>query len=235
MIVSINQPAYLPWLGYYYRIAKSDIFIYLDHVQFEKNSMTNRNKIKTSNGAVMLTVPVKTSGKFGDLKIAELEIDPAQKWAKKHLSSIQQAYSKAPYFKEIFPSLEAIYAKPFTHLNEVLKEMNNFLLSYLEINTKVLYSSEMKAEGAKSELVLNLCKEVGATTYLSGPFGRDYLDLPSFEQAGIKVEYADYQHPEYPQLHGAFEPYLTVFDVLFNHGKKSLEIILSNQNESISK
>ena len=227
MIVAINQPAYLAWLGYYYRIARADVFIRLDHVQFEKNSMVNRNKIKTANGPIMLTVPVKTSGKFGNLPIAELQIDLSNNWSRKHMIAIKQAYSKAAFFEEVYPNLEQIFLEKWTDLNKLLIRLDDFVLDYLGVKTKVMQSSMISAHGVKSELILNLCKELQATEYLSGPFGKDYLDLPSFMAAGIKVDFVEYQHPTYRQLHQDFIPNLSVFDLLFNYGKGSLNIILA--------
>lgn len=221
MIVSINQPAYLPWLGYFDRIIKSDIHVVLDHVQFEKNSMVNRNKIRTHQDSTMLTVPVLTKGKFQDLSINTLEIDVRQPWRKKHWKAIQQNYSKAPYFKLYAPFLEELYSKDWSDLLSIIKEINVFAFDALNVETKIIYSSDMDIEGEKSDLVLNICKSLTAKTYISGPFGRDYLDQASFDNAGIELEFHDYDHPEYDQVHGSFEPYMCIFDLLFNHGPDS--------------
>lgn len=229
MIVSINQPAYLPWLGYFERIARSNLYIVLDHVQFEKNSFTNRNKMRTKTGWMWLTVPVKTKGLFGDLKINELEIDNTSRWAKKHWESIKSNYSKAKYFSEYAPYFEKIYAAEWSRLNGLMREINNYLINVFGIKTSILYSSEMNVEGKKDELVLNLCKSVGATVYLSGSQGRNYLNESLFEKEGINVIYQDYHHPEYPQVYPGFEPYMAAIDLLFNCGPDSLSIIMSNQ------
>lgn len=221
MIVSINQPAYLPWLGYFDRIIKSDVHVVLDHVQFEKNSMVNRNKIRTHQGNTMLTVPVLTKGKFQDLSINTLEIDVRQPWRKKHWKAIQQNYSKAPFFKEYAPFLEDLYSKEWSDLLSIVKALNGFVINALNVQTKIIYSSDMNIEGEKSDLVLNICKSLDAKTYLSGPFGRDYLDRPSFDDAGISLEFHDYDHPKYAQMHGDFEPYMCIFDLLFNQGPDS--------------
>jgi hypothetical protein len=230
MIVSINQPAYLPWLGYFHRIAVSDLHIVLDHVQFEKNSFTNRNKIRTSEGWCWLTVPLKTSGRFGDLAIAQVEISTERRWAEKHWNSIRLNYCKANYFRQHADFFENIFSRSWEHLNPLLREITTYLLSALGIKTKILFSSEIGAAGRKSELVLELCRKVGATSYLSGSLGRDYLDESAFERAGIAVTYQDYHHPTYKQVYPGFEPYMGAIDLLFNSGRYSLDVIMEGQS-----
>ena len=225
MIVSINQPAYLPWLGYFDRIARSDVHIVLDHVQFEKNSFTNRNKIRTKTDWQWLTVPVKTKGKFGALAINELTINSDIRWAAKHWAALQNHYAKAPYFSQYKDFFEATYAQPWHLLNDLVRETTSCLLSAFGIRTPVLFSSDLNVAGKKDELVLNVCKAVGATHYLSGPLGRDYLREEYFEQAGIAMCYHDYRHPNYTQLYPGFEAYMSGIDVLFNHGVSSLDIL----------
>lgn len=229
MIVSINQPAYLPWLGYFHRIAASDLHIVLDHVQFEKNSFTNRNKIRTCGGWCWLTVPLKTSGRFGDLAIAQVEISTERRWAEKHWNSILLNYSKANYFREHADFFETIFSRPWERLNPLLREITTYLLDAFGISTKILFSSEINAFGRKSELVLELCRTVGATSYLSGSLGRNYLDEVAFEQAGIAVSYQEYHHPTYKQLYPGFEPYMGAIDLLFNCGPESLNVIMQGQ------
>lgn len=232
MIVSINQPAYLPWLGYFHRIAISDVHVVLDHVQFEKNSFTNRNKIRTQTGWCWLTVPVKTAGKFGDIPINEIEISNEKKWAVKHWQSLRLNYAKAPFFDQHAPFFEELYTRSWQRLNDLMGEITTYLLDAFGIRTKLCFSSRMKTSGKKDELVLNLCRELGATVYLSGPLGRNYLREDIFQSKGITVRYDDYQHPTYPQAHSGFEPYMAALDLLFNNGPKSLGIILSNQQQN---
>ena len=233
MIVSINQPAYLPWLGYFHRIAASDLHIVLDHVQFEKNSFANRNKIRTSNGWCWLSVPLKTSGRFGHLAINQTEIDNTQRWREKHWNSIRMNYSKAKYFVEHSLFFEAVFSGSWPLLNPLLRETTTYLLSALGIKTPALFSSEMRPIGQKSKLVLELCRSVGATHYLSGPLGRNYLDQNSFRDAGITVSYEDYQHPKYNQRHSEFEPFMSAIDLLFNCGCESSSILMRGQNPAI--
>lgn len=231
MRVSINQPAYLPWLGYFERIAASDLHIVLDHVQFEKNSFVNRNKIRTREGWVWLTVPVKTKSKFGDLPIAEIEIDSSTRWQDKHWKTLQQQYARAPYFAAHAPFFQMIYQKSWTRLTDLLKVTTEYLLNALGITTPLRYSSTMKAQGKKDLLVLELCQQVGATEYLSGVLGRNYLDTARFETEGIQVHFQDYHHPSYTQITPGFEPYMSIIDLLFNHGPASLEILRAGQED----
>jgi len=229
MIVSINQPAYLPWLGYFHRIAVSDLHIVLDHVQFEKNSFTNRNQVRTANGPCWLTVPVATKGKFGDLSINKLEIAKEQRWADKHWGTLRANYRKAPFFAEHAPFFEQVYQKPWDRLSDLMNEITAYLLRAFCISTPLSFSSKMKAGGRKDELVLNLCREAGAATYLSGPLGRNYLHEEAFSATGIKVAYQDYQHPSYPQVYPGFESHMAAIDLLFNCGSHSREVLLSGQ------
>lgn len=225
MIVSINQPAYLPWLGYFDRLAKSDVHVVLDNVQFEKNSATNRNKIRNATGWSWLTIPVKTGGKFGYLPISDLEIDNARNWSRKHAQALKSNYSQAPFFKAHAGYFDGVYGKEWPHLAPLAAETTKYLLDALEIRPQLVLASELKPEGAKSQLVLDICRRVGATTYISGPFGRDYLNLAEFSSAGIKVLFHDYPHPVYQQAFEGFEPYMSVIDLLFNHGQESRGIL----------
>ena len=227
MIVSINQPAYLPWLGYFHRIAISDVHIILDHVQFEKNSMVNRNKIRTKEGWCWLTVPVKTKGRFGDLSIQSLETDDLQPWGKKHLKTLQANYARSAHFAAHETFFRDLYDKSWPQLSGLAHTITSHLLEALEVKTPLRFSSAMGIAGEKSELVLNLCRAAGATVYLSGPFGRSYLDEAAFHEAGIEVRYHDFQHPTYKQVFEGFEPYLSAVDLLFNYGPQSRDILLA--------
>jgi len=228
MIVSINQPAYLPWLGYFHRIAASDLHIVLDHVQFEKNSFVNRNRIRTATGTTWLTVPVLTKGKFKELPISELTINTTEDWQGKHWRTIQQNYGKAQHFAEHAGFFESVYTRTWTHLLPLCMEITAYLLQSFGISTPFRSSSEMSPAQTKSELVLELCKSVGADTYLSGILGKQYLDEASFRRAGIRVLYQDYKHPTYPQYRAAgFEPHLSAIDLLFNCGPESRSILLA--------
>jgi hypothetical protein len=215
MIVSIHQPAYLPWLGYFDRIAKSDLFVCLDNVQFERNSFTNRNRIKTARGPTWLTVPVRLDGHF-ETTIADIEIDEMQNWRRKHLRSIEQNYSRTPNFDRKFEHLVTLYQDKTNRLADLCLNQLRFWLMELGVSTPVVRASELPASGRKSELVLELCQNAGATTYLSGPLGRGYLEEDEFSKAGIAVKYHKFVHPTYPQLYGDFLPAMGVVDYWMN-------------------
>jgi len=227
LLVSVNQPAYMPWLGYFERVLISDTHVVLDDVQFEKNSMINRNNVLLNGSKVMLTIPLLTKGKFQNLPIRAVQIDCGQKWIRKHLATIQQGYSKTPFFEDFFPYLEQFYddINGAETLGLVLRKNLEFIVDYLEIETDIIYSSDLEYEGRKSELVLDICQRVGATEYISGPFGRDYLDMDSFRGENIDVSFHDYNHPTYSQKSTNFVPKLSVIDLIFNHGKNSRTII----------
>lgn len=223
MIVSIMQPAYLPWLGYFDRLARSDLHIVLDSVALSKQNFTNRNRVRGNAGPVWLTVPVQR--KHADQRITETLVGPVGSWKKKHWATLRQAYGRTTYWPHYAGFLEAYYQTPQERLTDVLDTLTAWLCETLAITTPMVRSSTLKAPGTKAELVLQLCQAVGATTYLSGPFGRDYLDPQAFEAAGIALEYHDYVHPRYPQGSHDFEPYLSVLDLLCHCGPDSLTVL----------
>jgi WbqC-like protein family len=231
MIVSINQPAYLPWLGYFHRIAVSDVHIVLDAVQLEKNSFTNRNKVRTSQGWSWLTVPVRTAGKFGTLAIANVEIANDRGWAEKHWATLRMNYGKAPFFFEHAPFFKDVYRRNWTRLHDLTWIITEYLLDCFDIRTPSQFSSKMHAIGKKDELVLNLCREIDADLYLSGPLGRNYLREELFAQQDISVRYHDYQHPTYKQVYPGFEPQMSALDLLFNAGPSSREVLMAPQEQ----
>lgn len=215
MIMSAHQPAYLPWLGYFDKIKRSDIFVFLDTVQFEKNSFTNRNKIKTPNGPLWLSIPVIKTDHFEKI-MTEMPIDNKSHWQRKHLNSIQMAYSKAPHFKKLFPKLQELYANSYDNIVDATWDHLMFWLDILQIRTKIVKSSSLGISSKKSNLVFDLCKAVEADYYISGAFGKNYLESEKFANAGIEIEFQDYKHPIYPQLNGNFIPNMGIVDFAMN-------------------
>ena len=232
MLVSINQPAYLPWLGYFDRIARSDLHIVLDHVQFEKNSFTNRNRVRTSAGWCWLTLPVKTKGRFGNLPIRDLELAD-QRWRTKHWATLRQSYSRTEFFDQFAEELQNIFQRDWHRFTPLVRELTRMQLRWFDISTPIAFSSEMCVGGTKTELILELCRAVGADHYLSGPLGRSYLQEDQLAAAGIVVSYHDYEHPQYHQLQGGFEPYMAAVDLLFNCGFEGRQLLA--QTESAGK
>ena len=225
MIVAIHQPNYLPWLGYFYKIANCDIFVLLDNVQYNKNGFRNRNKIKTPQGTVWLSVGVLTKGRYGQL-ITEVEINNSVPWSSIHEKSISQNYSRAPYFKKYKAFFEDIYHKKWGTLVDLDEALIKVIYEILGIKSvKFIRASELNVTGESTELLVNICKAVGADTYLSGPSGQKYMDEELFEKEGISLRYSDFRHPTYTQLWGDFTPSMSIIDLIFNEGEKSLEIL----------
>ena len=219
MNISIHQPQYLPWLPLLLKIEQSDLFIFLDNVDFQKNGLQNRNQIKSSQGLIWLTVPIyqKLGQKIIDVKIVSDKI-----WRKKHWQTIQVCYRKAPYFKFYKEALEAIYVNEWSSLCNLNIEIMKMLMEFMDIKTPTIRSSQMKATGQASDLIHNLCLEVGATQYISGIGGKEYLNPSTFYNSGIDLVYKSYSLPkEYPQLfnQSGFFNSLSVIDIIFNCGQ----------------
>jgi hypothetical protein len=228
MRVSIMQPAFLPWLGYFNRIVRSDIHIYLDNVNLDSNSktkFTNRNKIRTPEGWIWLTVPLQTKGLHGRAIINSLKIAGDSAWADKMWRSIEANYKRTPYFAQYAPAVETALKQERVDFGRMVNGMTATLLRLFEIDQKIIFSSDLSVVGAKDELVVNLCKQVGATSYISGPLGREYLIRKKFDEAGIELLFHDYKHPQYPQAFSGFQPYMSAIDLLFNVGPDSLRIL----------
>lgn len=215
MILSAHQPAYLPWLGYFEKIARADIFVFLDTVQYEKNSFINRNRIKGPNGPIWLTVPVKGKNHLSS-SLRTTVIDNSKDWRRKHLKNIQMNYAKAPNSDIKLKAISKVILSPEENLSNYCFEQLKFWLSELSIDTPVVRSSTLDVSGIKSELVLNLCKHFGAEKYLSGSLGRDYIVEEDFRSSGISVEYQAYKEVPYSQLWGQFTPNLSVVDLWMN-------------------
>jgi hypothetical protein len=211
-IVSIHQSQYLPWFPYFKKVAMADIFVVMDNVQYQKNGLQNRNKIRNHEGDFWLTIPV--TGHLDDLILDKKIANDS--WKQKHWKSIKASYSKAPYWNMYKDPLELLYEKKYFSLHEVNKNFFEFLLEMLCIRTKIVYLSELVATGTKSDLVLSICKELGASTYITGTGGKSYLIESDFEIENIKVEYIESISPEYTQYQGDFIPDLSIIDMLFN-------------------
>ena len=223
MIVSIHQPQYLPWLGYFHKIESSDVFVFLDNVQFKKNEWQNRNRIKTAEKWQWLTVPV--IHKFLQ-PIQDVQINNTFPWDRKHLNGLISNYSKAPFFKDYNGFFEETYSRDWKYL----ADLNIHIILYLAralgiLNKKFIRASTYTLNEDPTERLIDICKQVGAEGYLSGKDGASYLNFDRFEAEGIEVISQDYKHPVYPQLYGSFEPYLSALDLLFNCGPESISIL----------
>lgn len=225
MILTAHQPVYLPWLGLFHKIALSDTFVVFDTVQYLKKDWNNRNRIKAQGGAFWLTVPVYSKGKFAQL-LTEVKINNTIPWQRKHLKSMEVNYKKSPYFDYYIDFFRGIYSKEWDYLVDINSEILKFLLREIGIKVKVLYGHDLNLKGAKSDLVLDMCKKLKVDVYIFGSLGRDYAEVEKFESKGIKIHFQDYRHPIYSQQFGNFISHLSVLDLLFNHGKESLKKIM---------
>lgn len=215
MMLSLHQPQYLAgYPGYLAKIAASDLHVVLDNVAHEPHSFENRNRIRTKDSWAWLTVPLRhpVQVPIRDLRIAD------GNWQRKHWRTLQQNYRKAAHWDDYAPWLEAFYCQPWDDLLTLCLTQLTWTMQQLHLHTPLKLASELGVGGAKSDLILNLCRAAGANSYLSGPHGRDYLDLAAFARAGIAVEWHDYQHPVYRQAHPGFEFYMCSWDALLNMG-----------------
>jgi hypothetical protein len=218
--VAILQSNYIPWKGYFDLIGLVDEFVLLDDVQYTKNDWRNRNRIKTQNGVTWLTIPVEHSSRFGQ-RIDEVRIAGSH-WRLKHWRSIVQSYGAAPFFAAYRERLEELYREPSERLSDVNRRFLDVFCELLGVPTRISSSRDYpSAEGATERLV-EICRSLGASTYLSGPSARSYLDESLFTAAGIAVEYMDYSgYPEYPQLHPPFEHRVSLIDLLLSVGHEA--------------
>lgn len=213
--LGVLQPGYLPWLGYFDQLQKADVFVHYDDVQYDKHGWRNRNRIKGINGPMWLSVPVLHSGRFGQA-ICEVKIDNRQSWRKKHLVSICQAYARAPFLEAILAPLTEIIERPQIRLVDLDLAIIHWIADKLGITTPCFRSSTLDIGGDRNERLLRLCDHFKATIYLSGNAARSYLDVERFAAEGVSVEWQDYIHPTYPQLHGDFVPYMSILDLMMN-------------------
>lgn len=225
VILTAHQPVYLPWLGLFHKIALADKFVYFDDVQYQTRDWNNRNRIKTHQGEIWLSVPVFSKQHF-QTKLKDIRINNETPWRRKHFDSIVHAYKKAPYFDQYIGMLEDIYKKEWERLSDLNEYMLKQFLKVLGIDIEFSKLSDYSFHSTKSDLVLDMCKGMKAALYIFGVQGKNYADVAAFEKEGIRVYFQDYQHPQYPQLHGGpFLPGMSVIDLLFNCGEKSLDII----------
>ena len=235
MIAAIHQPQFIPWLGYFDKIDQSDVFIFLDNVQYKKNEYQNRNRIKTVDGWQWFTVPVLY--KFPQ-KINEVRINNKIDWKKKHLHTLITNYSKSKCFEKYILYFKELYSKEWEIISDINIEVTRQLAEFLGIKNKFLVASKLipptppfkkGGEGGfleePTDRLIKLCRLSKSDTYLAGKDGAKYMDVEKFTKSGIKLTFQDFKHPVYNQLFRKFEPYMSVIDLLFNHGEESLEII----------
>ena len=226
MIVSIHQPQYLPWLGYFDKIDKADAFVLLDNVQFKKNEVQNRNKIKTAAGEQWLTVPVMYQ--FPQL-INEVEINNRERWQHKQQQALISNYKKAPHWSALEGFFTGLFQSQWQTISQLNIHVVKKLVEILGITTPLHIASEMgQFPEDPDERLIAITKYFGADTYLAGSGGRNYMDVDKYDRNSVKVLFQDYKHPVYDQLFGDFLPYMSVIDLIFNYGDESLKILRGN-------
>ena len=223
--VAISQSNYIPWRGYFDLIAKADVFILYDEMQYTRRDWRNRNKLKTKDGLKWLTVPVKTKGNYHE-KISSIQIQDTD-WSLKHFQTLKTSYQTTPFYSEIEDLIAPIYlGQKFTHLSNLNETLIRLICNYLGINTPVYQSNDFDLVGNPSEKLMNICKQLDATCYLSGPNAKAYLDSQMFAQNNIEVCWMDYSnYPEYTQKYGNFVGEVTILDLLFNAGSESFHFM----------
>jgi hypothetical protein len=201
------------------------MFVYFDDVQYQTKDWNNRNKIKTPQGDIWLTVPVLNKNHY-EIKVKDIEIDDKIPWARKHFKSIMLNYKKAKYYDKYIGFFEELYSKKWDKLTDLNEYMLKGFLKMLGLDIPIRKLSGLNLTSKKSELVLEMCKKMGANFYIFGIQGNNYADKEAFKREGIDIYFQDYKHPVYEQVHGnEFSPYLSVIDLLFNCGDDSLKII----------
>ncbi|NIT13372.1 MAG: hypothetical protein GTN99_03740 [Candidatus Dadabacteria bacterium] len=227
MIVTTHQPIFLPWPGLFYKASNSDCMVLLDDVQFPLGrGWVNRNRLKYKEGEMFLTVPVRKKGRAHQL-ISGVEIFDETGWRAKHLETIYHCYCHAPYFKEYFSVIESIYAANHFYLIDLNLELIKFFFQALGMNKELYLLSELDCGGRATDLIIDICKKLGADTYLNFPIAEKHLDLSLMENSGIEHKRCNFKPPVYPQLWGEFIYNLSALDMLFNCGEKSRDIICS--------
>ena len=216
--VGIIQSSYLPWRGYFDLIDDVDLFIFLEDVQYSRGTWRNRNRIKTAQGLIWLTVPVHHKA---DTLIQEVEIDYRRSWVDKHVGSLRQHYGRAPYFGDYCQPIFDLLASRMPTISQLNVALTREIMRMLAITTPTRLSSEFAAAGRKDERVVSLLRAAGASEYLSGPTAKGYIDPRRFEKAGIRLAYKTYDYGDYPQLYGPFEGTVSVVDLLFNCGPQA--------------
>jgi hypothetical protein len=229
LILAAHQPQFAPWLGYVDKLDRADVFVLLDNVQFKKNEWQNRNRIKGASGPQWLTVPV--SFHFGD-KIREVSVCQRRNWQRQHLQTLRTCYGRARHFEETFKRYESIVREPWQKMSDLNVALLRAVVEPQGVTTRMILASDLSplTEDRDGRLV-ELCRRLGADTYLAGQGGRSYMHLDRYRAEGIQVVFQDYQHPSYPQLFGEFVPQLSVLDLLFNCGPDSLAIIRSGRQK----
>lgn len=218
MIIAGHQPTYLPYLGFFDKMSKSDIFMILDDVQFNRKDFQHRNRIRIPEGWKWLTVPILKEGRIpiNEILVNNQKINGKPVWSDTHFRIIDLNYNKTPYYESYIGDFSKIYSKKYTHLVDLNMSIIQYLINAFEIDIELVYSSKLGFTTTSSQKIADIVNSLGGDTYLSGVGGLDYLDESVFKE--IKVEYQQFEHPVYTQRHAGFEKNMGAIDALFNVG-----------------
>lgn len=226
MILSYSQPYFIPWPGFFYRVARADRFVLLDSVQFPRGfTWINRNRIKGKDGELWLTIPVHRKGR-GLQPINRVEIYYGENWIKKHILSFQHSYKNSPFFEQIFPALERVYHKRERLLVDFLLPLLDLIRNLFELKDNFILQSRLGIKEKKEKLIIAMAEKIGADTILVPKEARSHLSFQKLQEAGLKIEAVRYHSPVYPQLWGEFVKNLSSLDILFNLGPMARKVAL---------
>lgn len=227
MKIAIHQPEFMPWTGFFNKMALADLYVIFDHVQFKKRYFENRNRLVSPSGDMFsVTIPVMSKGRYTQA-IREVQIDNTQRWREKLLKTVQHNYKHAPFFEKYYAELYTLFHGDYDFLIDVNLEIINFFRRVLGISTPMAFSSDMSVEQYKaSDLILQICSRSSADVYLCGESGKNYLHVDDFKKNGIDIDWLGYKSPRYRQLCKEFVPNLSALDLLFNHGENSFHILM---------
>ncbi len=225
--IAIHQPNYLPWLGYFYKISQSDVFVFLDDVQFSNQGMHNYTYLKTSNGPYRLKYPVNQ--KFGD-DIKQVSSKDEINWKKKHLDTIASNYKKAPHFEEVFEDYKHILNQEYQDIVDLNTAFILFYANKMGINTQFVRSSELNIESNRTEKIIDICKALGGNVYYSGTGAKAYQTNEEYDSQGIELRYSVFKPVEYPQLWNEFQSNVSALDYFMNCGYDFSRILKEQKN-----
>lgn len=230
MRITIHQPEHLPWLGFFDKAKQVDLLVLLDNVQFRKNYFQNRNKIRTPEGSTWITLPVHRPL----LKpIGEIRVVKDSPVMEHYLNLIRDHYHYAPYYESTVHRIEKILLSGCDRLVELNEQLLRLVFDVLEMRTQIARASGLDCPPSMgaSEMLLNICRSMGARLYLSGISGREYLDLEAFHRHGIEVEFQEFHHPIYPQMYPGFVPRISVLEALFLFGPTANRLLQASWAE----
>lgn len=224
-IVTMHQPNYLPWIGLFSKISLADCLVIYDTAQYEKNGVVNRNRIRTDRGSTYLTIPL------GNLpvetRISDVVLPTGNEWRQQHWRRIRENYAKTPFFSDYEDFFENLYLERFLFLRELNERILMYLLSCFNIDVEIIRTSDIEVDPdlRKTDLMIAYLKKADARIYLSGPSGKNYLEMDKFPGNGIDLTFFKFEHPSYPQRYAGFESNMSAIDLLFNVGPNSCDVI----------